>query len=85
MWFAFPQGVEASTDDEIAEFFDEAGADIETVPASRKIVVSPWLEAEVTYAPVIVVKAEDADGAKDSLEGAEAGDVVTEEALAAAE
>lgn len=85
VWFAFPKDVEPSDDDKIAEFFDEEGAEIYEVPASRKIVVSPWLEAEVTYAPVIVVKADDADGAKDSLEGAEAGDVVTEEALVKAE
>ena len=85
VWFAFPKDVEPSDDDEIAEFFDETGAEIKAVPASRKIVVSPWLEAEITYAPVIVVKADDAEGAKDSLEGAEAGDVVTEEALVKAE
>ena len=33
---------------------------------------------------MIVVKADTAAGAKDTLEGAEAGDVVTEEALAEA-
>lgn len=83
VWFAFPKDVEPSEDDEIADFFDEEGAEIETVPASRKIVVAPWLEEGITYAPVIVVEADSAAGAKDTLEGAEAGDVVTEEALAA--
>ena len=54
-WLAYPDG-EGSEDDEIAEFYDEAGAEIETVPDSRKIVVSVWLNEGVKYSPVIAVK-----------------------------
>ncbi len=79
VWFAFPS--EATTDDDIVDFYDEAGAEIKGVPASRKIVASPWLNEGVTYTPVIAVKAKNAGGARDTLEGAEEGSVVTQEAL----
>ena len=81
VWFAFPRNAESTEDDSIAEFYDEAGAEIYAVPESKKVVVSPWLEAEVTYAPVIAVKAPLAGDAKTSLDEAEAGDTVTEQAI----
>ena len=81
VWFAFPRNAENTEDDSIAEFYDEAGAEIYAVPESKKVVVSPWLEAEVTYAPVIAVKAPLAGDAKTSLDEAEAGDTVTEQAI----
>lgn len=55
-WFAFPKDKETSDDDEIAEFYDESGAEIETVPESHKITVNAWLTEGVTYEPVIAVK-----------------------------
>ena len=79
VWFAFPST--ATTDDDIVDFYDEAGASVEGVPASHKIIASPWLNEGVTYAPVIAVKTVNAGGARDTLEGAEEGAVVTEEAL----
>ena len=81
VWFAFPRNAEKSEDDSIAEFYDEAGAEIYAVPESKRVVVSPWLEAEVTYAPVIAVKAPLAGDAKTSLDEAEEGDTVTEQAI----
>ena len=81
VWFAFPRNVESSDDDIIAEFYDEAGAEVFAVPEGRKVVPAPWLEAEVTYAPVIAVKAPAAGDAKTSLDGAEEGDKVTEQAV----
>lgn len=80
-WFAFPRNTAPSDDDDIVEFYDEAGAEIEAVPANHKVVASPWLDAEVTYAPVIAVKDENAKNAKGSLDDAKEGEVVTEEAL----
>ena len=55
-WFAYPEEAGKSEDDEIAEFYDEAGAEISTVPSSRKVVVSAWLNEGVKYYPVIAVK-----------------------------
>ena len=81
VWFAFPRNAENTEDDSIAEFYDEAGAEIYAVPESKKVVVSPWLEAEVTYAPVIAVKAPLAGDAKTSVDEAEEGDTVTEQAI----
>lgn len=57
-WFAFPKDNESTSDDEIAEFYDESGAEIESVPESHKITVSVWLTEGVTYEPVIAVKSE---------------------------
>ena len=47
---------EPSEDDEIVEFYDEDGAEISTVPASRKIIIAIWLNKNVIYSPVIAVK-----------------------------
>ena len=47
---------EPSSDDDIAEFFDDEGNEISIVPESRKIIVSIWLHPERTYNPVIAVK-----------------------------
>ena len=55
-WFAYPEEGGKSEDDEIAEFYDDAGAEIDTVPSSRKITVSAWLNEGVKYYPVIAVK-----------------------------
>ena len=55
-WFAYPVDAEESDDDEIAEFFDSEGAEIEAVPESRRVSVSVWLRKGVTYKPVIAVK-----------------------------
>lgn len=57
-WFAFPKDNESTSDDEIAEFYDESGAEITSVPESHKITVSVWLTEGVTYEPVIAVKSE---------------------------
>lgn len=55
-WFAYPVDAEESDDDEIAEFFDTEGAEIDAVPESRKVKISVWLREGVTYKPVIAVK-----------------------------
>ena len=55
-WFAYPEESGKSEDDEIAEFYDDAGAEIDTVPSSRKITVSAWFNKGVKYYPVIAVK-----------------------------
>ncbi|MBQ3395149.1 MAG: hypothetical protein IJG55_02315, partial [Synergistaceae bacterium] len=56
IWFAFPKDYESSDDDEIAEFYDESGAEIDCVPESHKFTVGAWLNEGVTYEPVIAVK-----------------------------
>ena len=81
VWFAFPRNAEDSEDDAICEFYDEAGAEIFAVPEGKAVVPAPWLDKDVTYAPVIAVRAPLAGDAKDSLDDAEAGDTVTEKAL----
>lgn len=45
-----------SDDDDIAEFFDDTGEEISAVPASRKIIISIWLNEGIIYKPVVVVK-----------------------------
>ena len=45
-----------SDDDEIAEFFDDTGKEITTVPESRKITLSVWLNKGVVYSPALAVK-----------------------------
>ncbi|MBQ3654489.1 MAG: putative Ig domain-containing protein, partial [Synergistaceae bacterium] len=45
-----------SSDDEIAEFFDETGGEISLVPKSRKFTVSVWLNKGVIYSPRIAVR-----------------------------
>ncbi len=81
VWFAFPRNVESSDDDAIAEFYDEAGAEVFAVPEARKVVPSPWLEKEVIYAPVIAVKAPSTTDAKTSFDQAQEGDTVTVQAI----
>ena len=58
-WFAFPKDSTGSEDDAIVEFYDDAGAEIVNVPASRRVTVSAWLNEGTTYAPVIAVKVEE--------------------------
>lgn len=55
IWFAFPDRV--TTDEDIAEFYDDTGAEIEVVPASREVSVSAWLNDGIIYRPVIAVEA----------------------------
>lgn len=45
-----------SDDDDIAEFYDETGSEIATVPENRRIIISVWLNPETVYNPVIAVK-----------------------------
>ena len=47
---------EPSEDDEIVEFYDEAGEEISSVPESRKISISIWLNKNLIYSPVIAIK-----------------------------
>ena len=58
VWLARPAEGEESDDDTIAEFYDESGAEIDSVPEGRKITVSAWLRKGVTYRPAIAVKIE---------------------------
>ena len=57
-WFAMPQGVEPSEDDEIVEFYDEDGQEILQVPESHKIKISAWFTEGIIYKPVICVVSE---------------------------
>ena len=57
-WFAFPKDKESSDDDEIAEFYDESGAEIDCVPESHKFTAGVWLNEGITYEPIIAVKSE---------------------------
>lgn len=41
IWLAGSE--EPSEDDEIAEFYDDEGAEIEAVPENRNITISAWL------------------------------------------
>ncbi|MBQ3396591.1 MAG: hypothetical protein IJG55_09780, partial [Synergistaceae bacterium] len=45
-----------SEDDDIAEFYDDAGNEISVVPENRRITISIWLNPETIYNPVISVK-----------------------------
>ena len=45
-----------SSDDEIAEFYDIDGEEIENVPENHKIILSMWLNEGIKYNPVIYVK-----------------------------
>ena len=56
IWFACPYDSENSTDDEIADFYDETGKEIFAVPESHLITVSPWLREGVIYEPLILVE-----------------------------
>ncbi len=79
-YFAFPRNAEASDDDEIVDFYDDEGAEIEAVPESHKITVAPWFNADVTYAPVIAVKADTGDEAAKTVDEIE--EIVTVEEAA---
>ena len=57
IWVAFPKNAPAAEDDEIVDFYDEAGTPVEGVPASHKIIAEPWLREAVTYEPVIAIEA----------------------------
>ena len=54
-WLACPQNNNPSEDDEIAEFYNESGQEIFTVPENKLIIVSAWLNKDIIYAPVILV------------------------------
>ena len=54
IWLAFPD--RATEDEDIAEFYDETGAEIEGVPAGHVVAVSAWLNTGVTYSPVIAIE-----------------------------
>lgn len=45
-----------SEDDDIAEFYDEAGVEVSAVPENRRIIISIWLNTETVYNPVVAVK-----------------------------
>ena len=47
---------EPSEDDTIAEFFDETGEEVSTVPESRNVTVSVWLKKDVIYTPSLAVR-----------------------------
>ena len=57
-YFANADETGKSEDDEIVDVTDDTGEEINTVPESRLITISPWLNAGVTYQPVIAVKLE---------------------------
>ena len=52
----FANSDKPSEDDDIAEFYDEAGVEISAVPENRRIIISIWLNAGTGYNPVIAVK-----------------------------
>ena len=53
-YFAFSS--EPSENDEIIEFYDKTGAEIESVPEERVIKISAWFSAGAIYKPVIAIK-----------------------------
>ena len=58
LWLAFPKDVEHSEDDEICEFYDSEGEEINSVPKDKIINISVWLEEGIIYEPVIAAKTE---------------------------
>lgn len=54
LWLA--NSSEPSDDDNIAEFYDADGEEIDSVPEDRKISVSVWLNKGVTYKPAIAAE-----------------------------
>ena len=58
-WFAFPQNREKSADDEIIEFYDINGTEIQNVPEGHEILISAWFNSGDIYAPIIAVKEEE--------------------------
>ena len=59
-YFVFKAEEEANDDEKYAEFFDEDGAPVESVPESKKAEVSAWFSADSTYKSVVAVKADKA-------------------------
>ena len=55
-YFAFAQNRDKNSDDEFAEFFALDGEQITKTTEEHKILITIWLNAEDTYAPVIAVK-----------------------------
>ena len=55
-WFAFVKNREKNSDDEIVEFYDIEGSEITETTDEHKILISVWLNAGDTYAPIIAVK-----------------------------
>ena len=55
-WFAYHTG-STSDDDNIVEFYDSDGEEIDSVPEDHNLKVSFWMNAGVTYKPVIAVEA----------------------------
>ena len=47
---------EPSEDDTIAEFYDDTGSPISTVPENKIITVSVWLRKNIIYTPSIAIK-----------------------------
>ena len=47
---------EPSDDDEIAEFYDDEGEPVTSVPESRLITISVWLNPHTVYKPTIAIK-----------------------------
>ena len=57
IWYSFPDGkISDSEDDNTAIFFNESGEEIYNVPEDFCVIVSAWLEAGITYKPVIAVE-----------------------------
>ena len=54
-WFANPKEKDSTDDDEIAEFYDVDGQEIETIPEAHVIKVSAWLNPGGYYEPVIAI------------------------------
>lgn len=61
LYFAFAQNRDKNSDDEFAEFFDLDGRQITKTTAEHKILITVWLNAGDTYAPVIAVKNSDSE------------------------
>ena len=55
-YFAFSD--KESDDDEISEFYNISGEEIQNVPDEKIITVSAWLNSGVIYRPVIAVKSD---------------------------
>ena len=47
---------EPSEDDSIAEFIDDTGKEVSTVPENRKVTVSVWLKKGIIYTPSLAVR-----------------------------
>ena len=60
-YLAFPVERTAEEEEENPIFTDSTGAETTTAPEDLKITVAPWFNTGVTYQPVIVVDAKDAE------------------------